>query len=214
MALGRVVLARINWDQMPWGRMDVVRLQKLVDLLGAHLGGLVTANSLEAIAYTDGLTGAYNELWLMERLAQQKHRSVNDGLLYLDLNKFKSINDQRGHELGDRAIQVTAERLKAVIKRQDHVVRLHGDEFVVWVHDLANINHLRAIAQRISEVLRQPTGMPKPAHSLEASIGGVWGLPPEVPPESILRKADSMMYRAKRSGDSPMLVDGHRLGFE
>jgi diguanylate cyclase (GGDEF)-like protein len=132
------------------------------------------------------------------------------GMLYIDVNHFKEINDTLGHDVGDQALRIVAERIRAVKKVRDVAVRLHGDEFAVLTLQLAQLNHLQAIAERISEAVSEPTELPGAARLLSVSVGGVYQLPPNVRFGGVLKMSDRLMYAVKRNGGAHPIVLPYR----
>ena len=139
-------------------------------------------------------------LELARHLLKQADRSRGTALLFFfDLNGMKQINDQLGHEEGDRALRETADVLRATFRASDVVARLGGDEFVALLPD-ANAAQLERFAARIDSELSSRNGHGDRSYRLSASMGGTVYDPSH--PESIealLVKADALMYEQKRS---------------
>jgi len=168
-----------------------------------------TADALNRLAYYDELTGLPNRRLLMDRLAQAqagaRRKTRGATLLYLDLDRFKNINDARGHAAGDALLVAVAQRLSGLMREDDTVARLGGDEFVVLaLHGVAetegDARKTSVIAAKVREAFEQPfivDGQPYAAH---ASIGVVvLGMSAQTA-EELLRDADTAMYRAKEAG--------------
>ena len=157
----------------------------------------------EQLAYQaghDALTGLPNRHQLIERLAQALGEPVTSAaVLFVDLDRFKVVNDARGHSAGDELLVQVAHRLADLVRPGDVVARLGGDEFVVLCHDVAAVSDVRAVAQRIIEVIRRPFVIDGERFFVDASVGiAVPG--PDDTPETLLRDADTAMYLAKQSG--------------
>jgi diguanylate cyclase (GGDEF)-like protein len=215
--LGRLLLVRTGHDREPWAATDMASLSHSAKLLAGVMSQYRLLHDLERVVLQDALTGLTNEAGLLkilenEMLVDDRQRA---GLLYIDVNHFKEINDRLGHDAGDQALRVVAERIRRVIKSSDVAVRLHGDEFAVLVRDLNQLNHLQAVAERIGEVISDPTELPDPARVLSASIGGVYQLPPDRRLGGVLKLSDHLMYEVKRNGGGvPMVsryLDAYRL---
>jgi diguanylate cyclase (GGDEF)-like protein len=168
-----------------------------------------TASALNRLAYFDELTGLPNRRMLMDRLGQAlaaARRSPTGGvLLYLDLDRFKNINDARGHAAGDALLLAVAQRLGGLMREEDTVARLGGDEFVILStrpaqeHD-SDARAARVVASKVREAFEQPFILDGQPYSASASIGVVvLGSAPQST-EDLLRNADTAMYRAKAAG--------------
>jgi diguanylate cyclase (GGDEF)-like protein/PAS domain S-box-containing protein len=160
-------------------------------------------------ALHDKLTGLANRNLLSDRITQAfRHSERNHqscfAVLFLDLDRFKVINDSLGHQAGDRILIATAERLRFCQRDVDTVSRLGGDEFVVVLENLENCTSAVKIAERIHQVLSEPILLNGHDIAITTSIGIAFGaselLKSEDPVAEILRDADTAMYRAKASG--------------
>jgi diguanylate cyclase (GGDEF)-like protein len=152
----------------------------------------------------DGLTGLYNHVVFYERLGQALARAVRRhsdvAVLYLDLDRFKAVNDRFGHETGDRVLAEVAGRLHAVTRAEDLVARMGGDEFAVLVEDLHSPAAIEPLASRIVEDLSRPVRLSAGEAVVGVSIGIVYSSRGVDDAESIVRHADLAMYRAKEEG--------------
>ena len=159
---------------------------------------------LQYLAHHDSLTGLPNRALFLERLdhALTRARWTKRPLavLFLDLDRFKNINDTLGHDIGDSALRVASERLLSCVREGDTVARFGGDEFTVLLEDMANTDDVPAIAQKIIDVLSRPFVVDKREFVITASIG--ISLYPNDGDDSLrlLRNADTAMYRAKDQG--------------
>src|SRR5438105_1409804 len=167
---------------------------------------------LERQALHDPLTHLPNRLLLMDRTRQaltRLHRS--DGavaLLFVDLDRFKAINDNFGHEIGDQLLVCVSERLAEMMRDSDTVARLGGDEFVILAQDIEGESEALALAERVLAALRQPLRVGSAEVSMPASVGVSASQDPRADPETMLREADVAMYRAKGAGgERPELFD-------
>jgi len=171
-------------------------------------------DELREIAFHDSLTGLPNRRLLLERLSQalraSKRWKSHIAILFLDLNKFKELNDTHGHEIGDQLLKGVADRLLETVRDTDTVVRLGGDEFVVLLEDLG-LEYEKAqdfsntIAQKMHLSLAPKFHFGEIDYQCSASIGIKVSLGNDDDPELILKEADSSMYEAKRefySGES------------
>lgn len=161
---------------------------------------LRSERELVTLANTDALTGLNNRRRFMELLTQHFDRvgnaSNNGALLYLDLDGFKPINDQYGHDAGDAVLRIVAERLRRVVREQDHLGRLGGDEFAVLLNRFEVGFEPESVARRISETLSQPMTIQGQQLRIGCSLGLV-AITPDSHPSRLLKEADAAMYRAK-----------------
>jgi diguanylate cyclase (GGDEF)-like protein/PAS domain S-box-containing protein len=159
---------------------------------------------LQFLASHDALTHLPNRALLQERIeqallrAQRSHKKI--AVLFIDLDRFKVINDTLGHQAGDMLLQEAARRLKECLRLSDTVARQGGDEFVVLVEDFADAQYLTAVARKIMSVLAQPFVLLNQELYISASIG--ISVYPEdgVDLFALLKNADVAMYRAKEHG--------------
>jgi diguanylate cyclase (GGDEF)-like protein/PAS domain S-box-containing protein len=159
---------------------------------------------LERQALHDPLTKLPNRLLLMDRARQaiaRLHRSHGlVALLFIDLDRFKAINDNLGHAVGDHLLVSISERLAEMMRDSDTVARLGGDEFVVLAEDLESDTEALAVAERVLHALEDPFLVGSAEVSMLASVGVSVTHDPEADPEDMLREADVAMYRAKSAG--------------
>lgn len=156
-------------------------------------------------AFHDGLTGLANRSLLLERvdmaLRRQRRRSrFSFAVLFLDLDRFKVINDSLGHEPGNQVLRITARRLEACLRQEDTVARLGGDEFAVLLDEISDAGDAVRVASRILEVLALPIYLGREEVFTNASLGIASSLSGYKHPEEPLRDAEIAMYRAKAQG--------------
>lgn len=176
--------------------------------LGKRVGVAFASHAREAElvlrAHHDDLTGLPNRALLSERLQQELARARRAGnqlaLLFLDLDRFKSVNDTLGHEGGDQLLRMAAGRLSACVRECDTVARLGGDEFVVLLTGLDNPQQTAKLAGQVLALLSEPFQIAGNNCFIGASIG-VSVFPADgTTAEELLKQADIAMYRAKAAG--------------
>lgn len=159
---------------------------------------------LHHLAHHDPLTDLPNRLLFQDRLqhALDKARRQNlmVGLLFIDLDRFKVINDTLGHETGDRMLTEVAKRIRYWVRASDTVARLGGDEFVIILEDIQDSTYVGAVAQKILGVLTQPVHLDEQELFVTASIGASLFPVDTESPEELMKYADVAMYRAKDKG--------------
>jgi diguanylate cyclase (GGDEF)-like protein len=156
------------------------------------------------LAHHDSLTGLPNRRLLDDRLRQALHlaqrRDWRVAVMLVDLDDFKKVNDQFGHNIGDAALREVAQRLAACMRKADTLARQGGDEFVVMIPELSGDTDCEVVAGKILRALEPPVRVEGVQARLGASIG-VSVYPADARDgEALLRNADAAMYRAKQSG--------------
>jgi diguanylate cyclase (GGDEF)-like protein len=156
-------------------------------------------------AFYDVLTGLPNRAWFLKQIAQvlnqqDQELSRNYAVLFIDLDRFKLINDSLGHAIGDILLQEVGQRIKSCLREPDAIARLGGDEFGILLQDIHDGNCALAVAKRIQEQLKQPFNLEGLEIFSEASIGITLGVQNYQHPEELLRDADVAMYCAKAQG--------------
>jgi diguanylate cyclase (GGDEF)-like protein/PAS domain S-box-containing protein len=159
---------------------------------------------LERQALHDPLTRLPNRVLLLDRAHQALARMHRAGgvvaLLFIDLDRFKAVNDNLGHDVGDKLLVGVAERLAALMRDSDTVARLGGDEFVIVVEDIENESEALALGERVLDALEQPFPVSSTEVAMLASVGVAATRHANTDPEALLREADVAMYRAKAAG--------------
>lgn len=170
---------------------------------------------IQHLAYHDSLTDLPNRHLFIDRLEQallRTHRSQSYGaLIFVDLDNFKSINDSRGHLVGDAILTEVASRLKIVVREEDTVSRLGGDEFVICMTELGSTeSKARSIAvsraNRLLEAMKKPFLVQGDSLSVGASLGLAFFHDHSLSASDLLRHADMAMYRAKQSGKNQLIL--------
>lgn len=186
------------------GSRDIVELSDDFNAMSKELKQLYS--SLEDMAFTDSLTGIANRALLMDRLNQivllsKRSETMNHFIFMLmDLNRFKQINDTYGHNVGDRLLQLVADRLKSTIRESDTVARLGGDEFAILLNDVSEDKVAEELAQKITSVMSEPILVEGNTMDVGISIGISRHPENGTSAEQIIHCADVAMYHAKKSG--------------
>lgn len=180
-------------------------LQNEVDSLHAR------KQQLEVLAHYDSLTGLANRVLLKERFRSTVEHAMASGnsfgLVMIDLDRFKSINDSYGHAAGDRVLVISAQRLLATIRASDTVARLGGDEFVVMMAPVSGLQDLEQMGELLNNALSEPITL---TNGLSVSVGLSLGF--ALYPDDggtlsdLLHVADQAMYECKSSGFSSLEV--------
>lgn len=155
---------------------------------------------LERRATTDRLTGLANRFAVVDRLTAARERGERIGMVYLDLDDFKRINDAFGHPTGEEILRDVADRLRSVVDDPLDVAHVGGDEFAILVRDCADEAQATDVAIRAMEALRPVVRRGEHGFRIQASIGIVWADPLSVTADEILSRADIAMYQAKDRG--------------
>ncbi len=177
--------------------------------ISVSISGVLKRQQMEAdldfMASHDALTHLPNRRYFLKQLEQvlaQADTQDNAGfaVLFLDLDRFKDINDSLGHAIGDQVLIATAERLQACLHPHDVVARLGGDEFTILLNSVEGAGDATDMAIRIQEQLSQPLELDDHTVTIGASIGITLSSTGYQRPEDFLRAADTAMYRAKHHG--------------
>lgn len=188
-----------------FGPQDARILELVSDLIAASMFHAVRhdPDDLYRRATQDPLTGLANRALFYDRLRQAVSLAVRRaglvGILNLDMNGLKSINDQYGHRAGDAAIRETGQRIARISRRSDTVARLGGDEFGVILPELANGDNLLTHTARLADAIRQPFHFENMPLSLEASIGHAICPDDGTDIDVLIDRADQAMYERKRA---------------
>ena len=164
----------------------------------------IAEERIQFLAYYDALTGLPNRTLLLDRLAKAlaaaRRQNNKLGLLYLDLDRFKDINDSLGHSVGDPFLQEVAGRLKRWGREQDTVARLGGDEFLIMLTDVKDIPDAAVAAERLMDAMTADFVVQ--GHTLGVSCSLGISVFPEhgADSETLIKNADAAMYRAKADG--------------
>lgn len=228
-----------RWDDQPDAPLLVIqqRLQLPFSLTEIAAAGLFLWAALAAVmwltvglwldkalrhahflAYHDPLTGLINRaglrIGLVHMLAEGRRNQNLMAVFYLDLDRFKVINDSLGHAAGDHVLHETSQRLLACVRDSDFVARLGGDEFVVVVGELADPNHAALIARKVIEQIGTPISHAGQRLQTGCSIGIALHPGSVDTPDELIKQADQAMYAAKQSGRGTFHYYDESLGLK
>jgi diguanylate cyclase (GGDEF)-like protein len=181
---------------------DLAMAEELARRCAAAIDNARLHEKLRQAALYDALTGLPTRTLFMERLTHALHANRRDrnktfAVLFMDLDKFKAVNDTLGHAAGDQLLVKVAARLRSSVREGDTAARLSGDEFVVLLEGVQSPPAVNTFTERLLEVLRQPYEINNELLHVSGSIGvALADLSCEA--EEILRRADEAMYKAKK----------------
>ena len=183
---------------------EVNFVQAVASVLSTGLQRMESESRLAFLAQFDSLTGLPNRALLADRFSQMimqaKRRASPLGVLFVDLDDFKLVNDTLGHAAGDELLKDTAARLQATVRAGDTVARISGDEFAILLADLTQPEDAGMVAQKVIAKLSEPIAIAGQEVFVSASIG-IASYPADGEnPEALLAAADAAMYRAKQAG--------------
>jgi diguanylate cyclase len=196
-------------DYLIKGRVDSDQLGRAISYaIERKQGELELAHQ----ATHDQLTGLPNRVLFMDRLTHalawsRRHPESTFAILFIDLDKFKLINDSLGHDTGDQVLIEVSRRLDDVLRSSDTAARFGGDEFIVLCEDIKDEAHAIGIAERIVNSLERPLSLDNDNTFITASVGVVVANDSNTDPEILIREADAAMYRAKKRGVRCELFD-------
>lgn len=202
------IIGFIGFDQIrirrPWRMDDLELLRVLANVMSDAIKKVETEKEINDLAYFDTLTGLPNRMLFNNRLekamALAERSKLYLGVIFIDLDGFKEVNDTLGHNWGDHLLQCIAKRLSGCVRKYDTVARFGGDEFLVMVPQLSRREDLTEIAKKILAVFLQPVIM----EDQEVFVNGSCGI--AIYPEDgetgsmLIKNADLAMYEAKKNG--------------
>lgn len=189
----------------PFSEIKIAAKIKAMQRIASMRQELINATQqLSRISSVDTLTGCYNRLQynkiIKEKIAESKRQDHSFALLYLDLDKFKSINDNLGHPVGDQLLIQVTNRLKACLRVNDFLARMGGDEFAIILSQIKNDDTVRLVSQKIIDALAAPYELDDHVVHCSSSIGIVLYPKDGTDAESLAKNADVAMYHAKSIG--------------
>ena len=160
-------------------------------------------DALFSLAHSDALTGLLNRRGLAEELDHGLERASPEGLLalyVLDLDGFKPVNDQHGHDVGDALLRAVAQRLRASVRAVDCVARFGGDEFVVMAEGLPDEAQARDLGAKLLDAFSSPFSVSGKSCSVRATVGYAIAPTDGTEAAALLKEADAAMYEGKQAG--------------
>lgn len=211
----------IRWSQdldKPFGTFEFtitpITVFGMTTVFGTTTGAVLIINDItervksesqvREMAFYDALTGFPNRFLLQDRIQQAiasaSRSGKKAGIMFIDLDRFKEINDRYGHDVGDEVLRQVAKRISGCLRMSDTLSRLGGDEFVVVLQDISQQSEAATIAERIIETRATPLIIHGHALTISSSIGIAFFPDDDKDSEALLKKADMAMYRAKGRG--------------
>ena len=211
-----IVKQRGRWrGEAPGLRHDGLTFPQEISLTATSDGGMVSIvrditertyaeEQIKHLAYHDALTGLPNRLLFKDRLTVAISHAQRDraklAVLFLDLDRFKVINDSLGHNIGDQLLQAVSARVQSCVRESDTVARLGGDEFTVLLPHLPHAEDAALVAQKIIDAVRYPFQIEGREFFMTTSIGISLYPDDGFDAETLIRNADTAMYQAKEQG--------------
>ena len=188
----------------------LTRIRNMLEIRLLHEDARSAANSLEILAQQDPLTGLGNRRLLTKRIsaamANARRTKSAMAVVYLDLDGFKAINDTSGHGVGDALLKQVARRLESVVREEDTVARVGGDEFMIALWHVANARDVAIVAAKVVEIISEPYLIEGRNLVVTTSVGvGVYPVHGE-DAEVLMKSADTALYAAKRAGKNAFRI--------
>ncbi len=214
-AIGNLAYEAFNWlllaVSLPWFAVIGGKIRDISERLRARNAELHEAVAqIHAMATRDEVTGLYNRAFFVESLAHalaQAERSGRRlGLFFIDVDRFKLVNDTLGHAVGDRVLHEIGNRIAGCVRASDIVARLGGDEFVVLVEGFAADEALQEMGEKIVQAASQPLRVEARELAVSVSVGITRAPEDGRGAQALMRNADIAMYRAKGRGRNGYVV--------
>lgn len=203
-------------SEREWSRAEIDALEIAAATIGSAIHGIRAEQELKRQVRTDALTGLCSRREFLDQ-ARKAHRLALEsdqtlGLLIMDLDHFKSVNDNHGHPVGDRALQVFARVCRQSIRHDDLVGRMGGEEFAMLIPDVDRDNALGLAEKLRARVEGTPVRVEGEEVALTVSIGLAISEPDEADFSSLLKRADQALYEAKNAGRNQVVASARNEG--
>jgi len=206
------VLAFIYMEERAWMQSEINALQAVASLLSQMNGRVAAERQLRYNASHDGLTGLHNRRSLLVEIDRRlSSEDAELALLFMDLDRFKIMNDYMGHHVGDRILVASADRIRTSLRPGDFAARLGGDEFVILLEKESDNFGAVATANRMLNLIAQPVEVNGKSVSHTCSIGVAISDMTVTTSEQLLTNADVALYEAKHLGGNQAVVFDHAL---
>jgi diguanylate cyclase (GGDEF)-like protein len=195
----------------PFDAQEVLmRVRNMLEVRLKHEEALEAVTTAEKLAGRDPLTGLANRRLLTKKIsaaiANARRLNFATAVIYLDLDGFKQINDTSGHAAGDALLKYVAKRLESVVRKEDTVARVGGDEFMVALWHVGNESDVRTVVQKVVEIIAMPYLIDGRNVHVTTSAGvGIYPAHGD-DAEALMRNADSALYAAKRDGKNAFRI--------
>src|SRR3990167_7364326 len=208
---------KIN-DNLLWLTIDIDPLydkdQAGISHFVCIINNITKSKELENIlhykAVHDALTGLPNKAYLEDAIRYRIKKALihhkNFGLLFIDIDRFKNINDTLGHHIGDELLCLFGKRIQNILQKQDIISRISGDEFIILIHSVSDIKKMSGVANRILKATRKKFSYADHEFNITISIGVVHYSDCGNNPETLIRNADIAMYQAKHNGRNQLCL--------
>ena len=182
----------------------LTRIRNLLEIRLLHEGARNAASTLEILAQQDPLTDLGNRRFLTTRiaaaLANARRNDSAMGVIYLDLDGFKQVNDNFGHDVGDALLKIVAKRLVSVVRAEDTVARVGGDEFMIALWQVSHVGQVATVGSKLINILAQPYNIDGKRLSITTSVGASIYPTHGTDADTLMRNADQALYEAKHAG--------------
>jgi diguanylate cyclase (GGDEF)-like protein len=198
-----------------WQDEHISLLKVLANTLADAKAKAEAETEINHMAYYDHLTGLPNRLLFSDRLTQailgasRTNRRV--GVIFLDLDSFKAVNDTMGHERGDELLRIISDRLKKSVRQSDSVSRFGGDEFLLLISNLVSENGITKVAEKIMELFSKPFVLKGQEFYITASAGIAMYPADGTDADKLIKNADIAMYSAKEAGKNQFVMCSHEM---
>jgi diguanylate cyclase (GGDEF)-like protein len=202
------VLGFVKFGDRPWATPEINALRAIASLLVQLQARIDAEERLQYSAFYDQLTGLANRRALLEELSRRLAPTAEGrtALLFMDLDRFKTMNDFLGHQAGDRLLVVIADRIRTALRPRDFAARLGGDEFVIVLAGDAETLEASAVADRMLELVATPIELDGHHIIRTGSIGIAFANAGEMTAEGLLGHADAALYTAKDQGRNRAII--------